>query len=1241
MYPEPLSTGRSEKKGFTMSNRIIRLRHPARTPIAPIYALRVKSARFWNTGAWRVLLIACLTMSGSLAAEHHGVVRFRGLSIAGATVTATQEGKKFVTTTDEGGRYNFPELADGVWSVTVDMLGFSKVSRDIGVASNAPAPEWDLQMPLAESAAAPAEKSLTAGESKPAAPSAGANVAGANPPRAAAPSPAAPAKKNGTATPSTGSGNPSLTAALGGRTQQAVSGGQPSGGFQRVGMNQSGDLGAVADQTPNTGLNTGMNSDLSMNGNDSFNVNGSVSRGLDSQQPGGDWMMGGRGDFGMMGPGMDGPPDGMQMGGGRGGPGGPGGPGGGGPPGGGPPGGGPPGGGPGGGRGGPGGGGPGGGGFGGGPVGGPGGGGFGGPGGGGPGGGGFGGPGGGGPGGGPGRGITSFGNNRRDPRSRYNFSLSGNLTNSFLNARTYSVTGQQVLKPNAQGINGNATAGGPLKIPHLLPNGKGTFTLTYGLTRNRTGNNYQGLVPTAAEEQGDFNGVVGQNKLPVTLYSVSGVPYPNNQIPLSSLSSTALALLRYYPAPNFTGSNPGINYENSSSGRTNQDNVNLRLSYPINNKNQVNGGVQYQVSRSVNPNVFGFTDTSTNNGINANVSDIYHFSVRTIATTTYSYSQNTQHATPYFSNKSNIEGALGITGVDLASANWGPPALSFASSGLLPLSDGLESYTHPRTSQLGESLLWIHGAHEFTFGGNYSRRENNFLKQSNPRGTYGFTGAATALGGNTASSGYDLADFLLNTPDTVSLAYSPNSQGDQYYRSSVYAFFVNDQWRLSPRLSLQLGVRWDYQAPTTELYNRLANLDVLPGFTNAAPVLAGAVGSLTGIRYPDSLLFAQKLNLSPRVGLAWRPFAKHSTLVRGGWGIYYNPGVYSGIAQNFGQQPPLAVSYNLSNTCGLTLQSAFANAASCNPNAATNTYGIDPHVRVGHMMNWQLSVQQNLKWNLVSTITYNGIKATGLQQQFAPNTVPSGATPVACAEGDYCTGYRYIGSNGYSFYNSLALQLQRRIRSGLGANLQYVYNKSIDDAPNGLAQNWLNLAAERGPTAGIPASSLNGMLTFSSGVGARGGGLIGGWKGVALKDWTIQTMVTVATGGPLTPSAGALTLAGTGISGTIRPDYVTGEPLYVNGTLNPAAFAGPPSGQWGTLGRDSVDGPYSFSTSASANRTFRIGERKNITFSLRANNPLNHPVVSSWYTNVASSQFGLPSNYAPMRSVSVNIRIGF
>jgi len=1188
-------------------------------------------ANRFRTYAARLLLGASLAVTGLVAAEHHGIVKSGGLPVPGATITATQGDKKVVTTSDDQGFYSFPNLDDGVWTLTVEMLGFEKVSREIGVAAEAPSPQWDLKIQTLEAitappAPAPAAVSVPAtgapataagkpAEAKPesaAAPSASTTMAPAtvapngqvrNNTRNAAPA----GRGNGASAASANNGSPSLRAAVAGQQQQ--------GGFQRLGVSQSGDLnaGGANDLAASNDLNNG---DLSQSADASFMVNGSVSRGLDMQQPGGDWFGGRGGDMMGMGPGGFGRGDQpMGMGNDAGG-------------------------GPGGGRGGrgggPGGGGPGGGGFGG-----PGGGGFGGPGGGG-----FGGRGGGfpmAPGGrggrggfgggrgGPGRGVSAFGNNRRNAQSRYNFSASGNLTDSVLNAQNYSVSGQHIAKAYSQTIQSNLTAGGPLKVPHLLPIGKGTFTVTYGFTRARLGNSFQTLVPTDAEKAGNFAGVVGQNNQPVTIYDSAGHPYPGNQLPL--LNPTAVTLLKYYPEPNFTG-NALLNYGYSTTRRTSQDNVNLRVTYPINQKNQVNGGLQYQRADITNPNAFGFVDHSTNNGVNANASYIYHFSLHVIATTTYRYSRASALTTPYFAYNTNVEGQLGITGVDQTAGNWGPPGLAFT-TGFLGLSDASRNFTHPQTSAIGESVLWVYGRHEFTLGGDFSRRQNNLLSQTNPRGAYTFTGGATALNQNTRTSGFDLADFLLGTPDTTSISYG---NADQYYRSSVYDAFANDQWRISDRLSLLLGLRWDYQAPATELYNRLVNLDVAAGYTNAVPVQAGQVGPLTGTRYPESLLYAQKLNFSPRTGFAWRPFATHSTVVRAGWGMYYNPGVYGRITTNFGQQPPLAKTFTISNTCGLTLLNGF-NVCS-GASLPTNTYAMNPNVRIGYYQNWQLAIQQNLKWSLVSTVTYTGIKGTGLQQSFLPNTVPNGAAPLACGPGDYCTGYQYITSNGNSTYNALSLQLQRRMRSGFMANAQYVYNKAIDDVPASYAQNWMDLSAERGPTAGVRAHNLTGMLQYSTGVGARAGGLIGGWKGVLLKDWTISTNFNLGSGAPITVTAGRLVIPGTGFSGNIRADY-NGQPLYLNGLLNSAAFVAPPLGQWGTLGRDSVNGPFSFTMSASANRTFRLGDRKNITFSLRSTNPLNHPVVSNWYTTVGSVQFGLPSVYSPMRSVTANVRFNF
>ena len=583
---------------------------------------------------WRLLPVACLTLTGLLAAEHHGVVKSGGLPVPGATITATHGDKKIVTTTDDTGYYSFPELEDGVWTIAVEALGFVPVSREIGVAVDAPSPEWELKYQTLEAIANPAKAETPAATPAPApAPAATAATPAAKPAaetKAAAPTTSATAPAPTAANPpaksaknaknaknakpdatstANANGRPSLNAALAGQGQ--------AGGFTRLNVGQTGDALGTAD----TGVqqDTG---DMAAAGNDSFTINGSVSSGLGAGAQGGDWMAG----RGGMGPGMDmgggmgqggipgmggnpGDPNaqlagGGAAGGGRGGPGGPGGPGGGGP---------------------------------GGRMGG--GGGFGGPGG--PGGMGFGGRGGGrgGPGGGRGgRNPGAFGNNRRDPRSRYNFAASlNNFTNAVLDARSYSVTGQEVAKPNSQTIRSTLTAGGPLKIPHLFDTkGKGTFTINYSLTRNRNATTFNDLVPTDAEKAGNFNGVLNSSNQQVVLYDNNpkdagyGSPYPNNQIPAGALSSVAQGLIKYFPEPNFSGSTR-YNFASAASGHTNGDNINARLSYTFNTKHQVNGGIQWQRQDTSTPSVFaatvpGWYDTSTNNGIAANAAYIYHFS---------------------------------------------------------------------------------------------------------------------------------------------------------------------------------------------------------------------------------------------------------------------------------------------------------------------------------------------------------------------------------------------------------------------------------------------------------------------------------------------------------------------------------------------------------------------------------------------------------------------------------------
>src|ERR1043166_2719241 len=285
------------------------------------------------------LLAVWVAVAGLMASEHHGTVKSGGLPVPGATVTATKGDERHVTTTDENGRYAFADLKDGVWKIEVEMLGFTRLSNEVGIAFDAPAPEWSLKfLPLSaivapppaniEAAAKPAEQPAAAPAKAPAT----ANVA---------PVPAAPAANaNGNARGNQNGGR-------GGRGQNGTAnGGRPSlqqamNNFQRVDVNASGDLAAAGD-AGNIAANE--MADLSGSASDALSINGSLSRGLEGGGqndwfggPGGRPMDGMGGPMGMMGMGMGMTPgggdgmanaggDGMaNAGGGRGGRGGPGG----------------------------------------------------------------------------------------------------------------------------------------------------------------------------------------------------------------------------------------------------------------------------------------------------------------------------------------------------------------------------------------------------------------------------------------------------------------------------------------------------------------------------------------------------------------------------------------------------------------------------------------------------------------------------------------------------------------------------------------------------------------------------------------------------------------------------------------------------------------------------------------------------------------------------------------------------
>lgn len=860
--------------------------------------------------------------------------------------------------------------------------------------------------------------------------------------------------------------------------------------------------------------------------------------------------------------------------------------------------------------------------------------------------------------------LAAFGNNRNSAKGLYNGGIGVIFDNSSLDASPFSLTGQNTPKPSYNRIAGVATLGGPLKIPHLLPKGP-NFFVGYQWTRNRTAVTQSALVPNLAERMGDFSGALNAQGQPLQIFDpATGLPFPGNVVPLSS---QAQALLNLYPSPNISG-NPHYNYQIPIVSNTHQDALQSRFDKELNSKNELYGDFAFQSTRIGNPNIFGFLDTTDALGLNTSVHWSHRFHQRLFLNLGYGFSRLATGITPFWENRQNISGEAGITGNDQDPMNWGPPTLTF-SSGLAGLTDSESSHDRNQTSAVSLAARWYRDHHNFSFGGDFRRQEFNYLSQQNPRGTFTFTGAATQGNENgVAVGGFDVADFLLGIPDTSSIAFG---NADKYFRESVYDAFFTDDWRIDPQLTVNAGIRWEYGAPITELDNRLVNLDILPGFTAAEPVVANnPVGPLTGQTYPNSLLRPDKHGIEPRIGFSWRPFSGSSVVVRGGYGIYYDTSVYQTVALEMAQQAPLSKSLSVQNSpaCPLTLANGFAPCAA----VTANTFAVDPNFRPGYAQNWSVSVQRDLPGSLLLTATYLGIKGTDGVQEFLPNTYPIGATnPCAACP----VGFVYLTSGGNSTRQAGSIQLRRRLHNGLTGILQYTYSKSIDDdsalggqgataatqnppqspfntntVPLGgptpptptIAQNWLDLAGERGLSTFDQRHLVNASLQYTTGMGLGGETLLRGWKGTLFKEWTLLTQITAGSGLPQTPVYLAA-VPGTGVTGTIRPDY-TGAGIYTAPSglaLNPAAYAPPVGGQWGDAGRDSIIGPKAFSLNASMGRTFRLNKRLNLDLRVDATNLLNHVTFTTWDTIINSTQFGLPTTANAMRSLETSLRMRF
>jgi trimeric autotransporter adhesin len=894
------------------------------------------------------------------------------------------------------------------------------------------------------------------------------------------------------------------------------------------------------------------------------------------------------------------------------------------------------------------------------------------------------------PGGGMGPRIMIGGGGRRGfDINHVHGSLFYSIGDAALDAAPYSLTGQPSSKAGYVQNNFGVTLGGPLSVPKIYKGDGKTFFFG-SFQGSRASDPYDAFssVPTPAERNGDFSNTLvssGAGRSPVVIINPqTGQPFAGNIVPASQISAAAKGLLTFIPLPNLPGTVQNFHFVTSATN--NISNVNLRLMHSFDGlgmgrrrggpRNNLTFGFHYQNSDTTLTNPFPSVGGSTSTqGFDVPVGYVRTFG-RLTNILRVDYNRTRVSAQNLYAFSQNITGDLGINGVSQNPFDWGLPNLAFTN--FAGVTDTNPELRRDQTITLSDFMVRRSGAHTLRWGGDFRRIQINTQADSNARGSFTFTGANTAQlinGVAVPGTGYDFADFLLGLPQLASVQFGIDSF---HFRGDSWDLFAQDDWRLRGNLTLNLGLRYEYVSPLSEINDRLVNLDVNPNFTAVAPVLPGQTGPFTG-KFPSTLINPDRNNFAPRVGIAWK--APKDVVVRAGYGINYNTTAYDTMAQQLAFQPPFSFTATnvTSPSLPLTLQNGFPTPA---PATITNSYGVNRDYRLAYVQIWNLDVQREITPNLVVNIDYTGTKGTRLDIVEAPNQVGfalriPGVQP-----------FFWETSDGDSVMHAGSIRVRKRLEHGISIGGMYTFSKSMDNAStigsgatvanastlgggSGggfgaggaggggtgssaaisettiVAQNAFDLAAERGLSSFDQQHRFTADYLWELPFGHDKAWLAApGVLRVLLGDWQWSGDWTIASGYPFTARVlGDFADVGRGTNGSLRAD-LTGQPIPVSNPttlewFNTAAFTVPPPGQFGSAGRNTIEGPGSVVFDMAFTKLIPMGEARALEVRAQASNVFNTPQFVAIDTVVNSPTFGRVISTGPMRTVQFVARYRF
>ncbi len=870
------------------------------------------------------------------------------------------------------------------------------------------------------------------------------------------------------------------------------------------------------------------------------------------------------------------------------------------------------------------------------------------------------------------------------------------LRNDAMDSSDYFTHSVQPLKQNQFG----GTFGGPLRKDKTF------FFAYYEGFRNRQGETVPATVPSAAERQGnfgqectDFPGAsfdpgTGQCSNPQGQLTFFGTPVPFNQMTLfTPIDPTASSVLPFFPLPN-VGENGFIATQTLSE---NNNQFGVRLDHYLSRADTLNFRYMFSSGPTTDPlspvgaNVPGFPVGEYNRAQNFVAQETHIFSPTTIGVARFSYLRNTFLLDQHLNHESLSD--LGFQYDPTLPSAAGPPFIQVG--GYASVGDPI---TGPRntvqnTFDLSGSLSWIHGRHEFKFGGGYRRDQVNALQGIATNGFFVFAGIPS-FESFLYNDGF--ANYLSGNP-VVFLQGGGNFA--RQIRDRALNAYGQDTYKVSSRLTLNLGLRYELPFPTTENNNEV-NLFV-PGAQSKVITNAPA-----GLLYPGDpgvpagLIATQKTAFAPRIGLAWDPRGNSKTVLSAAYGIFYEP-YYTGEGGPL-QDPVSAPPYLK------TLQLGFPIHSFANPFYTPDPFGVpfpepmtllvtSPNLHLPYAQDWNLNIQRSFGENWLLQVGYVGTTGVRLPRfiegnpaAFIPGadtTSPGCSTTNPCpistennvnqrrlysgctlAQPDNCV-YGSVGeiaSIANSSYNALETSLRKRFSHGLSFLASYTWSHSIDDVSsfnitgsasqpvageNDLAQNPFNLAAERGPSMFDARHRLvlsyQWTLPFLQHSSA--------WYGKILGDWQLNGIFTAMSGTPFTVfDSNDVSLQGQApeISGfsSNRPNVVgnpNSGPRTTAEWFNTQAFQQlqpDPLGRFevfGDEGRNAVLGPRYVNWDFSAFKNIRLTESKELQFRGELFNVLNHTNFRLPVSDIESQTFGqIQSDVAP-RVIQVALKFLF